>query len=219
MGIFFEISHKAIIAANVAYNNGVGIMLSNSSSARVYNNTLTKNGSDLYIKDTTRNNTDPKEIAAGITWIARNNVIKNNIFSNTNAGALFEAVKCDTNQHSTVMFAAADYNAYYRTSSSRPKTVLKWSLGSGRCSVAYASVAAFKSAIGFETHALAIDNVTTNPFFVDEANQDYRLKSGSPAIGRGEKLPADIVSALGWSSTRLVDLGALQFQSKVVLNQ
>jgi parallel beta-helix repeat protein len=217
MGIFFEISHKAIIAANVAYNNAVGIMLSNSSSARVYNNTLTKNGSNFYIKNTTRNNTDPKEIAAGITWIARDHVIKNNIFSNANSGPLFQAPHCDTQEPSTVMFAAADYNAYYRTSASQPKTVIKWSLGSGQCSVGYTSVAAFKLATGYEAQSLVIDNVTTNPFFVDEANQDYRLKSGSPAIGRGEKLPADIVSALGWSSALPVDLGALQ--SKVVLNQ
>jgi parallel beta-helix repeat protein len=210
IGIFFEISHKAIIAANVAYNNGVGIMVSNSSSARVYNNTLTKNHVDLYIKETKRNNTNREEINAGITWITRNNIIKNNIFSNKNGAVLFNAPNCETNQPSTAMITAADYNGYYRTSSSQPKTVIKWSLGSGKCLLGYTSVAAFKSATSFETHALAIDNVTTNPFFINEENGDYRLKLGSPAIGRGERLPADIVSALGWSSAAPVDLGALQ---------
>jgi parallel beta-helix repeat protein len=219
MGIFFEISHKAIIAANVAYNNGVGIMVSNSSSARVYNNTLTKNGSNLYIKDTTRNNTNPEEINTGITWIARDHVIKNNIFSNANSGPLFQTPNCDTQEPSTAMIVAADYNGYYRTSSSQPKTVIKWSLGSAQCSVGYTSVAAFKLATGYEAQSLVIDNVTTNPFFVDEANRDYRLKPDSPAIGRGEKLPTDIVSALGWSSALPVDLGALQSTSKVVLSQ
>ena len=79
----------------------------------------------------------------------------------------------------------------------------------------YPSVPAFSSATGFETYALSFDNVSTNPFFVDETNGDFRLLSNSQAIRRGEPLPADIASALGWTPGVPVDLGALQ---SVVIN-
>jgi len=89
IGIFFEISHKAIIASNVAHNNAVGIMVSGSSNVRVYNNTLTQNNDNLHVKDTKRKNTNRQEIAAGITWDTRNNVFKNNLLSNANVNTLF----------------------------------------------------------------------------------------------------------------------------------
>ena len=211
-GIYFEVSHKAIIAANVVYGNSTGIHVSNSSSVRVYNNTLDANGTDLRIKDTTRDNTNAKEIAAGNTWIARNNDVKNNIFSNVtkNDTALFDASNCGTNEASALMISAADYNAYYRTVSSTPPIAIKWSLGSGKCRIGYPSVAAFNSATGYEAHALVIDNVAPNPFFVDPANGNYHLKPGSPAIGRGDVLPPDIAQAIGLPSGVKVDLGALQ---------
>ncbi len=210
-GIFFEISHKAIIAANIAYyNKFAGVAMSNSSSARVYNNTLVNNGKGLRVKDTKRNNTNTAEVAKGITWVARNNVLKNNIISNARGGSLFDASICGTSKSSAPMFAAADYNAYYRSSASKPKVAVSWSLNASKCSVSYSTLNAFKSATGYETHSLNFDNVATNPFFVNEAKGDYRLKSGSPAIGRGEPLPADIAKAIGLPSGVPVDMGALQ---------
>lgn len=216
-GIMFEISDKAIIASNVVSNNLTGgVMVYNASGVRVYNNTLVNNNANLVFNDTQRNNTEAAEIAAGITWIARNNVVKNNIFSNTTGSANLQAGNCNTKEPSHLMVSTADHNAYYRKSSSNPKSVITWSLGAGKCSVKYKSLAAFKSATGFEANGLEINNVTTNPFFVDAASGDYRLKPGSPAIGRGEPLPADIASAIGLPTGVPVDLGALQ--SKVVLS-
>ncbi len=61
-------------------NNGAGIMLADSSSSQVSNNTLANNKfkDPIIEKDSPRVNTDRSEIALGITWIARNNVITNN---------------------------------------------------------------------------------------------------------------------------------------------
>ena len=39
-------------------------------------------------------------------------------------------------------------------------------------------MAAFHSATGQEANGIEIDNVATNPFFVDEASGDYQLKPG-----------------------------------------
>lgn len=106
------------------------------------------------------------------------------------------------------MIGNTDYNIYYDTSA---KSMFKWSLGKGKCSLTYTSLAAFQSLVtGFEQHGLSGGNVATNPLFVNEANGDYRLKAGSPAIGRGQILQADIARALGWKSGVPVDMGALQ---------
>ena len=153
----------------------------------------------------------PEQIAAGITWIARDHVVKNNIFSNGNEGKLFDASNCNTDEPSNLMIAASNYNAYYRTLSTKPRNVIRWSLGTpDQCAVLYRTLAAFQSATGYEASSLAIDNVATNPFFVDETNEDFHLKSGSPAIGRGEALPPEVANALGLPSGVKVDLGALQ---------
>lgn len=208
IGIFFEISHKAIIASNVSHNNGIGIMVSNASNAKVYNNTLANNNRNLWIKDTKRVNTNRSEVARGVTGKTRDNVIKNNILSNTNGGPFLEAANCDTKERSTMMISAADSNAYYRKSSRSPKSVTSWSLGSSNCKVKYSSIAAFKSATGFEKRALWIDNTATNPFFVNAERGDYRLKSGSPAINHGEPLPADVAAAIGVKAGVRLNLGA-----------
>ena len=144
IGIYFEISHKAIIASNVVHNNEpAGIFLLNASSARIYNNTLANNHANIIIRETPRNNTKAKEIAQGITWIGRDNVIKNNILSNTTKGPLLYTPNCDSKMASKQMIPSVDYNAYYRKSSSNPASVITWSLGAAKCSVRYRSLAAF----------------------------------------------------------------------------
>jgi len=210
MGIFFEISHNGIIAANLVYNNDVGIMSSNSTKVRVYNNTLANNGSNIQIKDSKRNNPNEDEAASGITWIARDTVVKNNILSNTTGNAFFQASNCDTREAASLMIDNLDYNGYYRKSSSTPKYQFKWSLGGSKCAVSYASIADFRSATGNEKNALIVENSATNPFFEDEAKGDFSLRLGSPALKRGQALPADIAKAIGWKSGVAVDLGAIQ---------
>jgi hypothetical protein len=72
-------------------------------------------------------------------------------------------------------------------------------------------LAAFHSATGQEANGngIEIDNVATNPFFVDEALGDYQLKPGSPAIGAGAPLPANIAAAIGVAAGVRVNLGVL----------
>lgn len=215
IGIMFELSHKAIIANNVIHHNDVGVMIADSSSARVYNNTMSMNRQQILVRDSRRKNTDPEEIAAGSTWITRSNIFKNNILSNGTGSSLLRASDCINFQSSASMIADIDYNAYYDMSPS--KSLIQWSLGRSNCSVTYPSLTDFKSATGFEQNGLSGGNSTTNPFFVDETNGDYRLKQGSPAIGGGQALPADIAAAVGVEPGRAVDLGALG--SRVVLVQ
>ncbi len=210
-GIFFEISHKAIIAGNVVHNNRDGIHISNSSSTRVYNNSTARNVYNIYVDDTTKNNTNASKIAKGITWVSRDHIIKNNISSNPSlnrASVLLQVWNGGakgTFEPSAQNVTALDYNGYYRPSTSTIPRAIRW-MDPGGVGHSYPSVAAFSSATGYSAHALSIDNVSTNPFFVDEANGNFRLKSDSRAIGRGEPLPVDIASALGWTPGVPVDL-------------
>lgn len=94
-GIFFELSHKATITCNVVEQNNVGIMIADSSNAQVYNNKLSNNKKPTVVKDSKRKNTNNGEIAQGITWISRNNVVKDNITSDTNSSAGLKTA-CET---------------------------------------------------------------------------------------------------------------------------
>lgn len=80
IGIFYELSHKALITGNMVSNNSAGIMLADSSGSQVSNNTLINNkGKDpIILKDSSRLNKNRAEMAKGIMWITRNNVVRDN---------------------------------------------------------------------------------------------------------------------------------------------
>ncbi|CAA9392796.1 MAG: hypothetical protein AVDCRST_MAG93-9810, partial [uncultured Chloroflexia bacterium] len=52
---------------------------------------------------------------------------------------------------------------------------------------------------------------SVNPFFVDEASGDFRLKGGSVAIGAGVPLSQRIANAIGVTAGVPVNLGALHW--------
>jgi hypothetical protein len=84
-----------------------------------------------------------------------------------------------------------------------------WSLGSKDGN--YSSINWVRSKINEEQHGISINNTSTNPFFVDEANGNYQLKLGSPAIKAGVALPSDIASAIGVTAGVPVNMGALKW--------
>ncbi len=108
------------------------------------------------------------------------------------------------------MGVVLNYNAYYRTSGTAPGT-LAYLAGGSSGHKHYKSVSGLQSSTSEEQQGLGIDNVSTNPFFVDEANGNYRLKADSVALRRGQALPASIANAIGVDDGVAVDLGALRW--------
>lgn len=202
--IEYEKSGYAIMAGNLIYGNSVaGIILNGANNNEVYNNTFSRNTSNVYITDDARRTED-----ATAPGIAEYNVIKNNIFSNgdgTAASLIYENDYADQDS-GDVMVSQLDYNVYYRTSSAIPSNLIGWEVASNV--VYYSMLAAFQAARNRESHGLSIDDQATNPFFVDETGGDYHLRGDSPAKSRGQPLPVDVATALGVTAGVPVDLGA-----------
>jgi hypothetical protein len=209
-GFDIEISHTAIVAFNLLYQNATGILVLGSSNVRAYNNTLATNGTDLVSKDAGRINdpnhvppipgTNAEDLALGATWISHDDVFVNNILSNNRPGStnpLFNANSPRTGMDSTSLVAAADYNFYYRSNGSQPANLLSWNFGNGQLAN-YAHLTEVRAAFGgyYETNGREIDG-GANPFFVNEETNDYRLTATSQALGHAAVLPDDIAAAAG----------------------
>lgn len=213
-GIDYELSAKGIIASNVLVNNGfAGININESSDVDIYNNTTVRNEVNIRVAEGKRTNSDTTERNL-IPWDVEDIVIKNNLLSGATSDSL-RMLLVDDYSGSTgpkpgeYMVSALDYNGYYRARASTPRVLLLWSLGASDGN--FRTMEAVRKRLDRERHGISIDNAATNPFFVDEAGGDYRLKAGSRARGAGEQLPAEVANALGVRGGIPVDLGALHW--------
>jgi parallel beta-helix repeat protein len=221
-GIFFEVSDQAIIAFNVCQGNTIGVHLSNSQHARVYNNTLVDNRRAIRVyqgarvnnghegglpDDTTVANTPP-----GGTFTARGHVINNNIFWTARPDAQYALFDFDISpkqpqqaRRSGDMVIATSHNAYHRADPARPQSLQAWSKDGGVVK-RYNTLEEFTAASGKGQNSL----VTTGAdvYFADAAQGDFRLKPNSPAVGKAEPLPQDIAQAAGVNAN-IGYLGAL----------
>jgi parallel beta-helix repeat protein len=208
-GIQFEVSARAIIASNVVVRNGLhGIYISESEDVDVYNNTLVANKVNIRVFEGNRTSTTNPLITHNV----RDIIIKNNILSNVSdpTQSLFSVDDVQKRKTGEQMGVSANFNAYYRTNTLAPKTLVQWSHWPTKI-LMLKSLVEFRAATGRENNGLAIENVAVNPFFLDEANRDYRLKAGSVAIGAGAPLSQRIANAIGVPAGVPVNLGALKW--------
>lgn len=172
---------------------------------------------------------------AGADWTAHDNTVINSILSGSNSArqgtysAMLRAFEngkrtlngtpnystctvgnpgysfTDGYENSNLMFAAIDYNAYWRPSTSAPSQVVKWyRTASGENAYRdYSSVAAFNASEGgqfgqpnYEANGIMPATGGTNPFFL--SSTDYRLKAG---VASGAAVPSDIVALANTAPT------------------
>ncbi len=225
--IFLEISQGGIIAGNTCIENGTGIAVSGTSKAKVYNNTLINNNTNLYVKDTERLNTNATLRSQGFDWESYDNILKNNILYKGKptrepfAMLDFEQWPCNDDQ---AMVSELDHNAYYRTDANSPKNVVRYApapdddcTNSGTLGIKFPTLAGFQAAYPqFEQHSIYREGQAQDVFFVNASRGDYRLRSGSPAIRAGAPLPDDVAAALGLPAGVAVDMGAYQTEAPEV---
>ena len=213
-GIAFELSTKGIIASNVAVNNGqIGLKISGSTDVRAFNNTVANSGTyQLAVYEDPRTNTDQAELSKGITWDTKNVAVKNNLMSVSTSSKGPIIFTLDANSPKRVgasdMISLLNYDGYWRKSASVPSSFAAWARLTSTSN--YTTMAALRTGTGREGNGMSYDNVTTSPFYVDEAGGNYNLKVGSPALGSGDPLPSDVASAIGVASGVNVNRGALK---------
>ena len=175
-GIRLHTSPGNTLARNLTYDNeDSGIELVTGSNDNVVVNNVTYDNGDhgIDVLASLRNdlvsNTVYRNVTAGInaeggseaSTIANNISVDNGIASPRTRGN----IRVDSTATSGTTM---DYDLVYLTS---PDTMIVWN------SVAYHSLAAFRAATGKEAHGIEAD-----PNWVDRANGDFHLSSGSSAI-------------------------------------
>lgn len=213
-GLYYEVSSNAILASNIIYSNDRSGIQVKGTGVKIFNNTLSQNRQNISIYED-----DRSALASENT---RDIVIKNNILSGSNGKSpndVGEATKLleinGLNYPETVspslMVTDLDYNAYFRqtTSDNTKPYFLGWG-GKGSYQSA-TSFAQLQSISGREAHGIGYGG-GTNPYFVNEAQSNFVLKTGSPALNTGSALPADIASAIGVTAGS-VNFGALKWPS------
>ena len=141
-----------LIVNNVTYGNTVhGIAVSASQSQRIVGNTVYANG----------------ESGIDLSTTSSQSLIANNISVDnaTSGGGTVGNIRVDSG---STTGTTLDYDLVYR---SQPGTMISWA------GTSYASLAAFASATGKESHGLE-----GAPMWVSPADADFRLTIGSPAI-------------------------------------
>ncbi|MDQ3815388.1 MAG: right-handed parallel beta-helix repeat-containing protein, partial [Armatimonadota bacterium] len=212
LGIFFEISRECVIAFNICHDNGTGIQVSNATLARIYNNTLVNNNRSFYVQWWKRANNEGNVVAGiprGQEYVTRDNVFKNNLVVYTRKlnGPVLEAQ--GGSEKSSARLTDSDYNAYYFGGEGRATPFARWAVHGGESRI-YATFADFRQVEpNYERHSLLLEGAAGDPFFRDAQKGDFRLKAGSPALGKGEPLPPDVAAVGGSKEGEPVDMGAL----------
>jgi hypothetical protein len=210
-GVFYEISGASIIAGNVVARNGRdGIRLSGSTDVQVWNNTSVDNaGAQLSVYEDPRTNTNPAQIALGITWDTGHVTAYNNVLAATSLATQPTLTSMDTNQPkrttSFAMLAGDDDNAWVRTAGA-PVSELEWQL-SPAALTRYASLATAQAALRRELHSFELAPASLNAVFADPAHADYGALAASPLMAAATPLPAAISAVLG--APAVVHFGAL----------
>ena len=209
-GIYYEVSSGGIIASNLVTGNGeIGIAIA-SATTKVFNNTVTIDAArspkaqGVWIYDDGRNPSSASSVGPNTSGVE----LVNNIVAGP-AGVLVKAVNGTGgagNSVTTQYFARFDTNAYQH----RGQNIYNW-LSPGVPPGSYFNNSRdFAAATGWERNAIDL-NTATDPFFVNAAAGDFRVRSNSPAFRTGQALPADVATAMGVAAGTAVNRGALSW--------
>ncbi|MEO7023173.1 MAG: right-handed parallel beta-helix repeat-containing protein [Leifsonia sp.] len=209
-----EISAKFAIANNLIADNGIaGILVSDTGTVDIRNNTITGNQRDINITQGTRRASqlstaghDPRQSLPDptVTWITGNISVINNVLAKSTGDAIL-AVEDYSHQHSAAqMGITTNGNIYQRPSTSLPTWSVIWSRGAGNPAV-YNTLADFTAATGQDASSRAVDG---SEVLTGKTQLVPSLSSATGALG--QPLSAT-VAALTGKPVGAVQVGAWPF--------
>ena len=200
-----EVSGTALIANNTTYGGTTGILIYDTSDARVYNNKIGDNSIfGIKLAQDVRRQSDPSVPEAHdqrqpipdptVTWITKNVSIVNNVFGNSNhqGGFQFYALDGETNRSADSMNITIDGNLFVKriNKSMTEPCMVAWGQGDNHTLVRYETPTEFKAKNSSWNNAQAPDS------FRITAMDPYITQFGSVA----KQLPSDIAAAMGLAS-------------------
>jgi len=203
-GLMYEVSDTGIIASNLITGNGKYGLKIGAANTQVYNNTVVDNGTAALLYD------DDRTLGVGgWTDVGPDTVnldFSNNLLVGTQLVQAWRTSATAPNTGPDTFFSGLDFNGYFRPAG----TLVQWRDGA---TTLFPSCAALDTAKGWEGHCLDVTS-GSDPFFVDAAAGDYRVRSNSAAHASGRPLPSDVAAALGLSTGAVVDRGALDWPGR-----
>ena len=198
-GIIVEMSLSEVIASNVSVNNHTGIIVSETSNADVYNNSVLDNQRSYYIVDGRR---EPLPVNIAV----RNSVIGGRAGGSTIP--VFIADDVNGKRSAATMKVTSDRNRWYRRSTTTSPYLMTWgNYPNGKLLLRTLSEVQTKA--GQDKTSAITDNATRNPYVEDEAAGKYGPPPGSSLTTAGVLLPSRVAAALGVSTSTPVPIGVL----------
>jgi hypothetical protein len=191
-GIFYEVSNSGRIVSNLVYGNGGPGITVSAGNTKIWNNTVVDNQIGIWVYDDPRypgQNPDV-EVNTSNVEVVNNVVTEDQTFLAKSSAAW--ANDAENNQPKQ-FYSRFDYNAYDRETNAT-QILHMWDQAGG--GIAYRSVDSFTGAWGWDGHGIDVA-AGGDPFFVNKAAGDYRIRSNSPAFDSGAPLSADIAGLVG----------------------
>jgi trimeric autotransporter adhesin len=197
-GIIIEMSVRPTFVSNTAVENEVGIIVSETSTAQVWNNSLVDNGIAVHVLDGRR-----APLPVDIT-------IRNNVISSAVASPRPLVIVDDVNQlrSGAAMRVSIDRNAYFRKSTSSRPYLMAWANYPTNKFV-FRTLADVQRGITQDRSSKILDNAADDPNIDDPAAGRYGLPLGSALAGAGLPLPSSVASIAGISLGRPVPIGII----------
>jgi hypothetical protein len=197
-GIIIEMSLRPVFASNASVANAVGVLVSETSTAQVWNNALVDNSIGVHVLDGRRT-----PLPVDITF--RNNVISSGVSSSR------PLVIVDDVNHlrsGAAMRVTLDRNAYFRRSTSQRPYLMSWANYPTNKFV-LRSLTEVQSMTGQDRTSKILDNAAADPNVDDITAGRYGLPAGSALSSAGVPLPAGVAEALGVTTGLAVPIGIL----------